>query len=45
MNESSKSKVWFDAAQRSVLKGRVLDIGAGSDPVTAGAVVFDLPQG
>lgn len=45
VNESSKSKVWFDAAQRSVLKGRVLDIGAGSDPVTAGAVVFDLPQG
>ena len=45
MNESSKSKRWFDAAQSAALRGRVLDIGAGSDPVTADAVVFDLAQG
>jgi len=45
MNESSKSKAWFSAGQRAVLTGRVLDIGAGSDPVTPDAVVFDLPQG
>ncbi len=45
MNESSKSKRWFDDAQRGVLVGRVLDIGAGADPVTPDAVVFDQPQG
>ena len=45
MNESSKSRLWFDAAQRAALAGRVLDIGAGADPVTPGAVVFDTPQG
>lgn len=45
MKESSKSKRWFSDAQRRVLKGRILDIGAGDDPVTPDAVVFDLPQG
>ena len=45
MNESSKSKRWFNDAQRSVLVGRILDIGAGTDPVTSDAVVFDQPHG
>ncbi len=45
MNESSKSKRWFSDAQRRSLHGRVLDIGAGADPVLADAVVFDLAHG
>ena len=45
LNESTKSKRCFSEAQRRVLGGRVLDIGAGIDPVTPDAVVFDLPQG
>ena len=45
MNESSKSKRWFSEAQRAALRGRVLDIGAGADPVTADAVAFDLAHG
>jgi SAM-dependent methyltransferase len=45
LKESSKSKHWFSDAQRRILTGRILDIGAGDDPVTADAVVFDLPQG
>lgn len=32
-------------AQRGTIRGRVLDIGAGSDPVVADAVVFDLAHG
>ena len=45
LNESSKSKRWFTDAQRAVLAGHILDIGAGEDPVTADAVVFDLEEG
>ena len=45
MNESSKSKQWFSDAQRASLRGRVLDIGAGADPVTPDAIAFDLAQG
>ena len=45
MKESSKSKHWFSEAQRQVLRGRILDIGAGGDPVTPEAIVFDRPQG
>ena len=45
MNESSKSKRWFSDAQRDAIAGRVLDIGAGSDPVVSDAVVFDLAHG
>jgi SAM-dependent methyltransferase len=45
MNESSKSKQWFSEAQRQALRGRVLDVGAGADPVVADAVVFDLAHG
>jgi SAM-dependent methyltransferase len=45
VNESSKSKKWFSEAQRRAIAGRVLDIGAGTDPVVADAVVFDLAHG
>lgn len=45
MNESSKSSQWFSDEERKLFKGRVLDIGAGSDPVTPDAVAFDLAHG
>ena len=45
MNESSKTCLHLTAAERALLRGRVLDIGAGDDPVTPDAVVFDLNQG
>ena len=45
MDESSKSREWFNEAQRAALRGRILDIGAGADPVTPSAVAFDLAQG
>ena len=45
MNESSKTLLHLSDAERALLRGRVLDIGAGSDPVTPDALVFDLSQG
>jgi SAM-dependent methyltransferase len=45
MNESSKTRLHLSDAERELLRGRVLDIGAGDDPVTSEAVVFDLKQG
>ena len=45
MNESSKTRMCLSAEERALLRGRVLDIGAGGDPVSADAVVFDLAQG
>lgn len=45
MNESSKTLLHLTDRQRALLRGRVLDIGAGADPVAADAVVFDLSQG
>jgi SAM-dependent methyltransferase len=45
VNESTKSKQRFSDAQRAALRGRVLDIGAGADPVMPDAVIFDLAQG
>lgn len=45
MNESTKSKLHFTAEEKQLLRGRILDIGAGPDPVTPDAVVFDLDQG
>jgi SAM-dependent methyltransferase len=45
MNESSKSKAHFSASDLAVLKGRILDIGAGRDPVTPEATGFDLADG
>jgi SAM-dependent methyltransferase len=45
MRESSKSSAYWSPREREALAGRVLDIGAGSDPVTPGAVRFDLADG
>lgn len=45
MNESSKTRLHLTDAEAALLRGRVLDIGAGDDPVAPGAVVFDLKQG
>lgn len=45
MNESSKSKQLFTPEEHALLLGRVLDIGAGTDPVTPDAVVFDQVHG
>src|SRR3954464_6712780 len=45
MNESSKSKAFFSPTDLAILKGRILDIGAGRDPVTPDAVGFDLADG
>jgi SAM-dependent methyltransferase len=45
MNESSKTRLHLAPAEQALLRGRVLDIGAGDDPVTPAAVVFDLSQG
>lgn len=45
VNESSKSRQLFTAEEREFVRGRVLDIGAGADPVTPGAVAFDQAQG
>lgn len=45
VNESSKSRQLFSAEERQYVQGRVLDIGAGADPVTPDAVAFDQAQG
>ncbi len=41
MNEASKVR----ARLAPLLRGRILDIGAGADPITADAVVFDKADG
>lgn len=45
VGETSKTKEQFDELERSIVRGRVLDIGAGPDPITSDAVVFDVEQG
>lgn len=45
MNESSKSKRYFTPWELSVLDGKVIDIGAGTDTVMPNAVPFDVAQG
>ena len=45
MDESSKSRLHFTREERAVLHGRILDIGAGADPVHPGAVAYDLAHG
>ncbi|MDB5763832.1 MAG: methyltransferase family protein [Herminiimonas sp.] len=45
MDESSKSKEFFSPFELSLFKGKVLDIGAGKDPVIPDAVAFDLADG
>jgi SAM-dependent methyltransferase len=45
MHETSKTRRHLTDAERAVLRGRILDIGAGPDPVTPDAIAFDLGQG
>src|SRR5438093_1238342 len=45
MKESSKTRLHLSDAERALMRGRVLDIGAGDDPVTPDAVPFDLAHG
>jgi SAM-dependent methyltransferase len=43
--ETSKTREQFGELERSIVRGRVLDIGAGPDPITPEAIVFDLEHG
>jgi len=45
MDEASKTLALYPELLGGVLVGRVLDIGAGVDPVTKDAIVFDKAQG
>ncbi len=45
MDEASKTVGKYSDLLHSYLKGRILDIGAGLDPITKNAIVFDKPQG
>ena len=45
MDESTKTKLHLTNEERAVLRGRILDIGAGEDPVTPQAEPFDLAHG
>lgn len=45
MGETSKTRQQFGELERVIVRGRVLDIGAGPDPVAADAVVFDVEHG
>ena len=45
MDEASKTLALYPELLGGVLLGRVLDIGAGVDPVTKDAIVFDKAQG
>lgn len=43
--ETSKTRQTFGELERSIVRGRILDIGAGPDPVTPDAVSFDIEAG
>jgi SAM-dependent methyltransferase len=45
MDEATKTILFYPALFRDFVKGNILDIGAGRDPVSSGAVIFDKPQG
>ena len=45
MDEASKTVGKYSDLLSLYLRGRILDIGAGLDPITKNAVVFDKPQG
>ena len=45
MDEATKTILFYPDLFRDYVKGNVLDIGAGQDPVSPGAVIFDKPQG
>jgi len=45
LDEASKTMALYPKLLTSFLQGRILDIGAGSDPVTKNSEVFDKAQG
>ena len=45
MDEATKTKLLYPELFRDFVKGNILDIGAGQDPVSPSAIVFDKPQG
>ena len=45
MNEATKTKLIYGALFEPYLNGKILDIGAGKDPITKNADVFDKEQG
>ena len=45
MDEATKTKLFYPELFTDFVKGVTLDIGAGRDPVSPGAIVFDKPQG
>lgn len=45
MDEASKTVGKYSDLLKPYLKGQILDIGAGFDPITKNAVVFDKAQG
>lgn len=45
MDESTKSRLHFTPEENAILHGRILDIGAGADPVHPDAVAYDLAHG
>jgi SAM-dependent methyltransferase len=45
MGETSKTRRHFGEIERAVVRGRVLDIGAGGDPITPDAIAFDIDSG
>ena len=45
MNEASKTLAHYPLLLSKYLNGRILDIGAGLDPITRSAEVFDKAQG
>ena len=45
MDEATKTILFYPELLKGYVKGKILDIGAGQDPVTPGAVIFDKPHG
>lgn len=45
MDEATKTILFYPDLFREYVIGNILDIGAGQDPVSPGAVIFDKPQG
>lgn len=45
MNETSKTKTFWGETEKSVLVGRGIDIGCGTDPVLPSALPFDVETG
>ena len=45
MDEASKTLSFYSTLLTPLLQGKILDIGAGVDPISEGAVIFDKDQG